>query len=230
MTFASDRTSDAIASMEICAFNPTGKILAVASRRGYVHLVDWRSSTSGGQVIGSVKMNSTLKSLWWNNEGELLSLAEDSEIYVWDVGQRRCLRKWKDDGGYGSRILSGDRGGKYLAIGSSSGIVNIYGSNETGSTRSEKPQPIKALGNLTTAISTLRFNADSQLLAIASKTKKNQMRLVHLPSLTAFSNWPTSGTPLSHVSSIDFAPDSRYVAMGNNRGRVLLYHLRDFGL
>lgn len=36
----------------------------------------------------------------------------------------------------------------------------------------------KAIGNLTTAISSMRFNHDAQLLAIASDAKKDQMRLV----------------------------------------------------
>ena len=106
-------------SMETCAFDPSGEVLAVAGRRGYVHLVDWRSGT--GQVVGSVKMNSGVKGLWWTTgrEGnsELMSLGEDSEVYVWDVGERRCVKKWKDDGGYGSQIIGGDRSGQYLGIG-----------------------------------------------------------------------------------------------------------------
>jgi U3 small nucleolar RNA-associated protein 18 len=53
---------------------------------------------------------------------------------------------------------------------------------------------------------------------------------IHLPSLTAFANWPTSSTPLGHVTSIDFSAGSEYVAVGNNRGRVLLNHLRDFSV
>ncbi|KAH9850610.1 WD40 repeat-like protein [Lenzites betulinus] len=101
-------------SMDICAFDNTGSVLAVAGRRGLVHLVDWRAG--GGQVVGSLKMNSGARSLWWSGE-ELLTLGEDSEVYVWDVGQRRCLRRWKDDGGYGSQLLAGDRSGKYLATG-----------------------------------------------------------------------------------------------------------------
>lgn len=105
--------------MEICSFDPSGEVLAVAGRRGYVHLVDWRSGS--GQVVGSVKQNSPIKSLWWTSgrEGntELMSLGEDSQVCVWDVGERRCVRKWKDDGGYGSQIMSGDRSGKYLGIG-----------------------------------------------------------------------------------------------------------------
>lgn len=63
----------------------------------------------------------------------------------------------------------------------STGIVNIYGATETSSTGSDKPKPLKSLGNLTTSISTLRFNPDSQLLAMASNSKKDQMRLVRVP-------------------------------------------------
>ena len=100
--------------MEVCAFDQTGSVLAVAGRRGHVHLVDWRAG--GGQVVGSIKMNAGAKSLQWTGQ-ELLTLSEDSEVYVWDVGQRRCVRRWKDDGGHGSQILCGDRTGQYLAIG-----------------------------------------------------------------------------------------------------------------
>lgn len=105
-------------SMELCAFNPTGEVLAVAGRRGYVHLVDWRSGA--GQVIGSVKMNSGVKSLWWasgSSRSELMTLGEDAEVYVWDVAERRCMRRWKDEGGYGSHIIRGDRLGQYVGIG-----------------------------------------------------------------------------------------------------------------
>ena len=106
-------------SMEICAFDPTGEVLAVAGKRGYVHLVDWRSGA--GQVVGSVKMNSGVKGVWWSRgssgRNELMSLGQNSEVYVWDVGERRCVSRWKDDGGYGSHIISGDGGGQYLGIG-----------------------------------------------------------------------------------------------------------------
>lgn len=105
-------------SMEICAFDPTGEVLAVAGRRGYVHLVDWRSGS--GQVVGSVKMNSGVKGLWWtrgSGRSELMSLGEDAEVYVWDVGEKRCVKRWTDEGGYGSQIVGGDRSGQYLGIG-----------------------------------------------------------------------------------------------------------------
>jgi len=194
-----------------------------------VHLVDWRSGA--GQVVGSLKMNAEVKSLWWarnraGEESELMGLGEDAEVYVWDVGERRCVRRWQDDGGFGSRAMAGDQGGKYLAIGANTGFVNVYDADGLSNNR---PKPLKTIGNLVTSITSLRFNHDSQLLAIASNTKKDQMRMIHLPSLTAFANWPTSSTPLGHVTSIDFSAGSEYVVVGNNRGRTLLYHLRDFG-
>ena len=81
---------------------------------------------------------------------------------------------------------------------------------------------------MTTATPVLRFNHDAQLLAIASRNKKDALRMVHLPSLHTYANWPTAGTPLGHVTSVDFSAQSQYVAVGNSRGRVLLYALRPY--
>jgi len=158
----------------------------------------------------------------------VLSGSEDSQVYVWDVRQRKCVKRWQDEGGFGSRIMSGDQRGSYLSIASNIGLVNIYSADSTVTADSTKPKPLKTLGNLTTNISCLRYNHDSQLLAIASNVKKDQMRLIHLPSLTAFGNWPTTSTPLGHVTSMDFSNGSEYLVTGNNRGRVLLYNLRDY--
>ena len=72
--------------MEICAFDPSGEVLAVAGRRGYIHLVDWKSGA--GQVVGSLKMNAGVKDLWWTR-GELMTLSDKAEVYVWDVGEDR---------------------------------------------------------------------------------------------------------------------------------------------
>ncbi|KAK2464873.1 hypothetical protein APHAL10511_002949 [Amanita phalloides] len=250
--------------MELSAFSPyPGDVLAVAGRGGQVHLVDWKSGA--GQVVGSLKCGTAgggVKGLWWlpfsssaasssasplgaslvepssvSSRPHLAVLSGDAEVYLWDVGQRRCVRRWKDEGGFRSagRCMAGavGRGGEgWLAIGSTSGFVNMYGADSfsTNSELGSNPKPIKSIANLITPISALRFNHDAQLLAIASQEKKDAMRLIHLPSLTSFANWPTSSTPLGHVTSVDFSARSEYLAIGNTRGRVLLYHLRDFGV
>lgn len=90
------------------------------------------------------------------------------------------------------------------------------------------PTPLKALMNLTTTIDTLSFNHDSQLLLMGSRMKKEALRLVHLPSLSVFSNWPTSRSPLHYVHSAAFSPHSGFLSVGNAKGRVLLYRLHHY--
>jgi hypothetical protein len=34
----------------------------------------------------------------------------------------------------------------------------------------------------------------SEILSFSSRFKKNAMRMLHVPSLTVFQNWPTSGS------------------------------------
>jgi len=69
---------------------------------------------------------------------------------------------------------------RVLVTRSKSGIVNVYGPDASSWGNNDRPRPLKAIGNLTTAISAVRFNHDTQLLAIASKAQKDQLRLVWL--------------------------------------------------
>ena len=90
------------------------------------------------------------------------------------------------------------------------------------------PTPVKTVMNLTTAIDHLGFNHDGSILALASQRLKDQLRLLHVPSGTVFSNWPTASTPLNYINSLAFSNDSKFLALGNARGRVLLYSLRHY--
>jgi U3 small nucleolar RNA-associated protein 18 len=108
-------------SLEKNAFSPTGDILAVAGRQGHIYLVDWRAGSA--QVAASFKMNTGVQSMWWNRSAsdsdvrELYALGENSEVYVWDIRSRACLKRWKDEGGYGATQIAGSSYGNYVAIG-----------------------------------------------------------------------------------------------------------------
>jgi U3 small nucleolar RNA-associated protein 18 len=110
----------------------------------------------------------------------------------------------------------------------------------------------KAIENLVTPVTTMRFNHDSQLVALASKTSKDQLKLVrtfarrgfclyrsadstslsdsqvHLPTCSVYQNWPTQQTPLHNVTCVDFSKGSEWLAVGNQRGKVLLYEVKQF--
>ncbi|BGP34186.1 U3 snoRNP protein [Rhodotorula toruloides] len=219
--------------MERFRFSPgAGDVLAVGGRRGYVHLVDWSSSgvSRGGQVIGEVKMNVAVKGIAWQREGrELLTLGEDSEVYVWDIGTRKCVDRWRDEGGFGSVALETSKDGAWTAVGSTTGIVNLYDASSRGTyAQGAERKAKKAVENLVTTVSTMRFNHDAQLVALASKTNKDQLKLVHLPTCSVYQNWPTQQTPLHHVTCVDFSKGSEWLAVGNQRGKVLLYEVKQF--
>ena len=55
--------------------------------------------------------------------------------------------------------------------------------------------------------------------------ERDALRLVHLPSCTVFSNWPTSKSPLHYVHCAAFSPGCGFLAIGNAKGKVLLYRL-----
>ncbi|CAI8037093.1 U3 small nucleolar RNA-associated protein 18 homolog [Geodia barretti] len=87
----------------------------------------------------------------------------------------------------------------------------------------ESPKPLRAVMNLTTAVDHLQFNSTSEILAVASSAKKDAVKMVHLSSLTVFSNWPHVHSRLGRPTSLHLSPLSRYLALGNERGKALLF-------
>lgn len=72
------------------------------------------------------------------------------------------------------------------------------------------------------------WECDVQILAMASKHRKDALRLVHTGSMTTFSNWPTSRSPLNLIHSMAFSPNGGYFAAGNSKGKVVLYRLHHY--
>ncbi|POM71588.1 U3 small nucleolar RNA-associated protein 18 [Phytophthora palmivora] len=196
-----------------------GETIVFLGTSGYLDVVSAKSYES----IGTLKMNGDVNSAaFCENDRYLLSTGTDGQVYKWDMRTRRCVFVHDDEGSLGNHALAAS--GKYYAAGSKSGVVNIY--DNAGLTA--KPKPRKALMHLTTQVDHLKFNANSEILAMASADTKDSLKMVHMPSLTVFANWPTAHTPLHYVSAMDFSPNSGYFAVGNARGRVLLYRLTHY--
>jgi U3 small nucleolar RNA-associated protein 18 len=88
--------------------------------------------------------------------------------------------------------------------------------------------PIRSIMNLQTSADMVRFNHDGQILAMSSRREKDALKLLHVPTATVFSNWPTSKTPFNYVWSMDFSPQSKFLAVGNDKGKCLLYQLMHY--
>lgn len=182
---------------------------------------------------------------WWRNGDGFAAVSKSGEVSEFSVIEKRVLVRWWDEGSIGTTVLSvGGIDSRWIAIGSSSGIVNVYDRKalsfssmfEESSLQTDgkprtvqnRPAPTRTLDHLTTPISHLAFSPDGQMLAMASKWRKDAVRLVHLPSCTVFKNWPTDKTPLGRVTSLALGgPKGEWLAVGNEQGGIRLWEIRE---
>ncbi|KAE9592950.1 putative transcription factor WD40-like family [Lupinus albus] len=209
-------------SLEVFEVSPDSKLIAFLGNEGYILLV----STKTKQLVGTLKMNGTIRSLAFAEDGQhLLTAGGDGQVYHWDLRTMTCLHKGVDEGCINSTALCTSPGGSHFAAGSDSGIVNVYNREEF---LGGKRKPIKTIDNLTTKVDFMKFNHDSQILAICSSMKKSSLKLIHIPSYTVFSNFPSANMSLHYPRSIDFSPGGGFMAVGSAAGKVLLYKLHHY--
>ncbi|KAF2878086.1 WD40-repeat-containing domain protein [Massariosphaeria phaeospora] len=247
-------------TMEHFALSPDGKYMALRGSTkkggGIVNILDARTL----QWMTQVRVESRggiAEFVWWGDGSGLCIAGKNGEVTEWSV-KDGIVGRWTDEGAVGTTVIAvGGTSGRdgwigpdrWVAVGSSSGVVNIYDRRawseeapalkETASDANngipKAPKPVRALDNLTTPISHLTFSPDGQMLAMASRWKHNALRLVHLPSATVFKNWPTQNTPLGRISSVAWGrpaeEDERegslaLLAAGLETGRVRLWEVR----
>ncbi|KAF2155065.1 WD40 repeat-like protein [Myriangium duriaei CBS 260.36] len=231
-------------SMEVLKPSPCGRWIALkgSSRKGggvinilSAQTLQWHTQLriDSGQGVADFA--------WWRGGEGLTVAGKNGEVTEWSLEAESVVGRWSDAGAVGTTVLSlggtmgrtsaigGDR---WMAIGSSSGIVNVYdrsGWCKGGETCPTNPEPTRVLDHLTTPVSTVAFAPDGQILAIASRWKKDALRLVHLPSCTVYKNWPTKATPLGRVTGVAFGKEDGGVGrmvVGNEAGKVRMWEIR----
>lgn len=212
-------------SYEYFKVGPTGRFVALLGSSGWVNLVN----AATGQFATAVKVDGFVADfVFAADENSLLVANHAGDMWEFDLSAEPCtvIRRWTDAGAVTVTALAyGGPGDRWLAVGTKSGVVQLY---DRTTFAVGTPKPFREVGNLVTEISTLEFSPDGQILCIASKQKKDAMKLVHMPLGTVFANWPTSGTPLGRVTTARFSPDGQMLAVGNDVGRVTLWRLNHY--
>jgi WD40 repeat protein len=178
---------------------------------------------------------------WWSNGNGLTILGRGGQVGEWSMASRRFVAIWNDEGSVGGTVIAvGGRNGpkllggdRWVAIGSNSGVMNVYNREELILPSSddelqlkERPEPTRRFEQLTTPITFITFSPDGQVLAFGSRHKKDALRLAHLPSCTVYRNWPTAQTPLGRISAVAFGSKSDMLAVGNDSGKIRLWEIR----
>ncbi|KAF2724286.1 WD40 repeat-like protein, partial [Polychaeton citri CBS 116435] len=252
-------------TMERFKLSPCGRYVAFlgSAKKGGGVINILSATTLQWQAQARIESGSGIAEFaWWCNGQGLAIVGKNGEVSEWSVADQTVIARWQDEGAVGTTTLAlGGRHGhakspigpdRWIAVGSSSGIVNIYDrqawlSSSVDSTKTSLQQPIptnpkpsKVLDHLTHPISHLAFSSDGQVMAMASFWKKDHMRLVHLPSCTVYRNWPTSATPLGRITGVAFAGgdileeatkggsgDSLHslLAVANEQGKIRLFEI-----
>ena len=96
----------------------------------------------------------------------------------------------------------------------SAGICSLYSTPTQMSTEATSESyrlihPMKVFKNLVTGINAIDINNDNSMMVYASVDKMDQIRAVHIPSLTVFSNWPAYQEHVGNVQSLSISGDNR---------------------
>nr|CAD7438930.1 unnamed protein product [Timema bartmani] len=210
-----------ITHMKNFEMSPDGRVMVVCGRYGNIHVLTARTR----EHIGTLKMNGEVTSVTFNADGSrMYSHGDSGEVYIWDMPARACVHRFLDDGCIVGSSLAFSPNSQFLACGSRSGVVNVYDARSLAT--SNAPIPLKILLNLTTPVTSLKFNAASEILAMASNDKDNAIKLVHFPSMTVFNNFPSAQT-LFRPQCLDFSLNSGYFTLGNGKGAALLFRSDD---
>ena len=214
-------------SLEKFAVSPDGRVIAFLANDGYIILLDGMSR----RWIGDLRMNGSVRALAFSADGDyIMGSGSDGDVYKWNVMSRRCVDRFHNEDGTITSSLAASR--DMLAVGAESGVVNLYDDKRSDSFPRSlsmmERSPIKSIMNLSTAADLVKFNSDGQILAMSSRREKKGLRLLHVPTATVFSNWPTSKTPLRYVWSMDFSPGSKYFCAGTDQGKCLLYQMKHY--
>lgn len=234
-------------TMERFRLSPDGKHMAlVATSRkggGMLNIV----SVSSMQWVAQARLDSRggiADFSWWRDGQGITILGRDGQVGEWSLATRRTVGIWRDEGSIGGTVVAlggrdgppGVGGDRWIALGSTSGVLNVYDrgeliSNVQGDASEVKPlpTPTRSFEQLTTPITVTAFSPDGQLLAFASQHKKDAFKLVHLPSCTVYRNWPTEQTPMGRVTAVAFgrSKDTDVLAVGNDVGKIRMWEIRN---
>lgn len=192
-------------TMERFKLSPCGRYIGLvgSSRKGggLINILDSKTA----QWIAQVRIDGrggVADFAWWSDGEGMTVASKNGEVSEWDGRLRRVIARWLDAGAVGTTVLSlGGRSGRtqlggdrWVALGSSSGVVNVYDRREwaaayAAASPEEKkegaaqvgiprnPVPARAFDHLTTPTSHLVFAPDGQMLVMASRWKRDALKL-----------------------------------------------------
>lgn len=211
--------ADNVKHLKSCSVSHDKSMFSICQDNGVIHLHDSKNK----MLLYDIKVSGEPAAVEFTSDENLMLVeSKDGTIWHFDRRTKKCIESIRDDG-----VINCTAAGcssQYYASGCSSGAVNIYGlANGRVSGK-----PLKQILNMTTKVTGILFNHNNELCAMYSKWKKNSLKLLHLNSMSVFSNFPDLKYNLKYVTSVDISPRSGMMCVGNDTGRALLFKLNHY--
>nr|XP_046909823.1 U3 small nucleolar RNA-associated protein 18 homolog [Dermatophagoides farinae] len=214
--------------------SPNGSYLAACDQNGNINLL----SASSKELIQEMKINGDVNCLSFSPDSNYIiahGQQTGCQAFIFDIRNARkfipCVNRFNDPDTIIATAMDLSPTGNLLAIGSNMGTINLYRFDDI--IKQTNPMPIKSIMNLTTAISSLKFNHDGQLLLLASDQKNDAIRFLNTNSMTVYKNFPlfvggNSGRTYGRIFDIDFSPHSGYASFVTGSGSGHLFRITEY--
>ncbi|KAH3762472.1 u3 small nucleolar rna-associated protein 18homolog [Pelomyxa schiedti] len=189
--------------------SPDNNVLAFSGEDGNALIV----SRASKQVVGKCRVpsGSLQKTCFSSNGSRLFALDSRGRVTCFDTRTYMPVYSYSDQGNVQSHAFALSPNDKWQAVGSDVGVLNLYQSDALPA--KPHPKPLWSSLALTTAVTHISFNQDSNLLAWSSPTLECSLRIAHVPSQSIFCDFPM-GKLKSKVQTFAISPSSKYIAIG----------------
>lgn len=209
--------------MSLFEVSPCGKYIAMQGKHGALHLV----TTNTNELLHTFKQEGSLRDLRFTADSQrILCAGASCNVNVMSIRQKCIEHIFMDDGCILGRSIELSPNERMLATGSEEGVVNIY--DYESIYKSKMPQPVKRFMHLRSSVTNIKFNHTSELLAMSTRYYKNGVKMAHFPSATVYPRFPAPTDFVGSVTSMEFSPNSKFVAFGTKNRKVPLFRLKYF--
>ncbi|KHJ90141.1 hypothetical protein OESDEN_10018, partial [Oesophagostomum dentatum] len=192
-----------------------GSLLAMVGHSSQVYVL----STLSMELVKTFSAPNNVTSLQFlpASNQELWAMTECGEVIIWDL-KNSSQHMFRDEGAVSGTVVRLSSDGSKVA--SRPLALQMY--SIANVRRSADPKPLLTASNLVTSCDSVAFSHDSQIMAFSSNVKKNQVRLLHIPSRTVFKNFPRKDGKMTNIKCMEFSPRSAYLAFGCSNGQLIL--------
>lgn len=221
-------------SLQNFEISPDGSLISSCDSNGIINLL----TTKTKEFVQEIKVNGVVDCLAFSPDSNYLiahGQYNGGQAFVFDIRNVRrpipCFNRFNDMNTIAATSMAISRNGSNIAIGSNTGAVNLYRFDDV--LKQTDPKPLKSILNLTTSISTLRFNHDGQLLMISSNLKDDSIRIFNTHTMTVYKNFPLfvdgkNGKTYGRINDHRFSPNSGYFSFVNGYGTAHLFRIHEY--